>query len=59
ISISLITELGARSDTDLNFFFFCVIGSLSVVFSGVSFAPLIAPAQPVTMHEKPKPKVKL
>lgn len=51
--------LGARYATDLNFFFYGVIGSLSVVISGVIFAPLFAPAPPLTLDEKPEPKVTL
>ncbi|ELP08731.1 putative sodium/glucose cotransporter, partial [Salmonella enterica subsp. enterica serovar Enteritidis str. 50-5646] len=50
---------GARYATDLNFFFYGVIGSLSVVISGVIFAPLFAPAPPLTLDEKPEPKVTL
>ncbi|EAA7086390.1 acetylneuraminate ABC transporter [Salmonella enterica subsp. enterica] len=59
IIISVITVLGARYATDLNFFFYGVIGSLSVVISGVIFAPLFAPAPPLTLDEKPEPKVTL
>ncbi|ELN97879.1 putative sodium/glucose cotransporter [Salmonella enterica subsp. enterica serovar Enteritidis str. 13183-1] len=51
--------MGARYATDLNFFFYGVIGSLSVVISGVIFAPLFAPAPPLTLDEKPEPKVTL
>lgn len=59
IIISVITVMGARYATDLNFFFYGVIGSLSMVITGVIFAPLFSPVQPLTLDEKPAPKVTL
>lgn len=51
IGVSIVAVLAARYATDLNFFFYGVIGSLSVVISGVIFAPLFASAPPLTLDE--------
>lgn len=51
IVVSIVVVLFARYATDLNFFFYGVVGCLSVVISGVIFAPLFASAPALTLGE--------
>lgn len=51
IVVSIVAVLFARYATDLNFFFYGVVGCLSVVISGVIFAPLFASASALTLGE--------
>ncbi|MFB0712363.1 sodium:solute symporter [Buttiauxella noackiae] len=51
IVVSIVAVLFARYATDLNFFFYGVVGCLSVVISGVIFAPLFASAPALTLGE--------
>lgn len=51
IVVSIVAVLFARYATDLNFFFYGVVGCLSVVISGVIFAPLFASAPALTLDE--------
>lgn len=51
IVVSIVAVLFVRYATDLNFFFYGVVGCLSVVISGVIFAPLFASAPALTLDE--------
>ncbi len=51
IVVSIVAVLFARYATDLNFFFYGVVGCLSVVISGVIFAPLFTSAPALTLGE--------
>lgn len=51
IVVSIVAVLAARYTTDLNFFFYGIIGSLSVVICGVIFAPLFVSAPPLALDE--------
>ena len=51
IVVSIVAVLFARYATDLNFFFYGVVGCLSVVISGVIFAPLFASAPALKLDE--------
>lgn len=51
IVVSIVAVLFARYATDLNFFFYGVVGCLSVVISGVIFAPLFTSAPALTLDE--------
>ncbi|WP_368882183.1 sodium:solute symporter [Proteus mirabilis] len=51
IIVSIIAVLAARYGSDLNFFFYGVIGSMSVVIAGTITAPLFAPAKQVSLDD--------
>lgn len=51
IIVSIIAVLVARYGSDLNFFFYGVIGSMSVVIAGTITAPLFAPAKQLSLDD--------
>ncbi|MDY8722109.1 acetylneuraminate ABC transporter, partial [Escherichia coli] len=51
IIVSIIAVLAARYGSDLNFFFYGVIGSMSVVIAGTITAPLFAPAKQLSLDD--------
>lgn len=51
ILVSIVAVLLTRYATDLNFFFYGVIGAMSVVIAGVLTSPLFAPAKQIALDE--------
>ncbi|ACY83775.1 sodium:solute symporter [Edwardsiella piscicida] len=52
ILVSIVAVLLTRYASDLNFFFYGVVGAMSVVVVGVIAAPLFAPAKQVTLDRE-------
>ncbi|AIJ09303.1 MULTISPECIES: sodium:solute symporter [Edwardsiella] len=52
ILVSIVAVLLTRYASDLNFFFYGVVGAMSVVVVGVLAAPLFAPAKQVTLDRE-------